>query len=204
MQKTAIIITIALIWSSCTSATAPKVSPEVSAIMESAEFKEEIKEMEDFEKSLGEEVIQIAFQVKAKPEEAKDFDNGIIDFISIEQPEVSQLLKPNEMVLPYNSVTLVIDYPLEHRAFFEITTTQQGFSRKELIEAISKRYHEVYEEESKTQTAPTESSPTVMNRGRSNGKYGIWGHSISDLVLDSVSIYKNNQGKISMILHISS
>ena len=44
----------------------------------------------------------------------------------------------------------------------------------------------------------------IMNRNETNGKYGIWGHDLSDLVLTSIKVYKNRKGQIYLTLEIDS
>jgi len=73
--------------------------------------------------------------------------------------------------------------------------------------AISKKYHEIYDEEERTaatKTIPMAQRKTLANRNETDGKYGIWGHDLSDLMLDTIDVYKNDKGKIFLQLSIES
>ncbi len=159
--------------------------------------------------SLGVLISKIEFKQKATKEDLKIFDDGIVPWISINEPGkyIDSLIQPDEIVLPFSKVTLIIDYPLTHKASFDISAIGNGFSRKQLIQLISEKYHEIYKEEetsSKAKTVPVDKRDTLLNRNRTNGKYGIWGHDLSDLDLDSIEVYKNADGKIYLTLDIES
>lgn len=153
---------------------------------------------------LGEVISTIEFAVKT-PNES---ENNIIPWISIESPsnDLENLIDADEIVLPKESITLIIDYPLDHSVAFELKS-EKGFSRKQLILAISEKYHEIYMKEEASasiKTIPLEKREDLINRNKTNGEYGIWGHDLSDLDLSSIEVYKNNSGKIQIILGIES
>src|SRR3954466_13906898 len=76
--------------------------------------------------SLGKIIATIDFGVKAKGEDLKTFDDGIIPWVSIEKPESENLIDADKMVLQFKSATLLIDYPLNKPAVFEINTNEKG------------------------------------------------------------------------------
>lgn len=78
-----------------------------------------------------------------------------------------------------------ISYPLSNPCIFDITIPERCRSINYIIDSIVNKYREIYEEEdrSKTETIP---SGTVLNRGFTNGTYGVWGHALSDLDLVSI------------------
>jgi hypothetical protein len=159
--------------------------------------------------SLGVLISKIDFNLKATKEDLKIFDDGIIPWISINKPgkNIDSLIGADEIVLPFSEVTLIIDYPLTNKASFDISTAGKGFSRKQLIRIISKKYHEIYKKEEKTakaKTVPVDKRDSLLNRKQTDGKYGIWGHDLSDLDLGSIDVYKNDDGKIYLILDIES
>lgn len=159
--------------------------------------------------TLGPVVSTIEFKLKAKKEDLKIFEDGFIPWVSLDHPEkdISSLINPDETVLPYSTVTLLIDYPLNIPATFELSTSEKGFSRKQLILEISKRYHEVYKEEEASateKTTPLDKRKGLINRNETNGKYGVWGHDLSDLDLSSIEVHKNAAGKITLILDVES
>lgn len=151
----------------------------------------------------------IEFKIKATKEDLEIFEDGIVPWISLQEPnkEIDRLIKADEIVLPYFTVTLLIDYPLTNPAIFTLSTNEKGFSRKQLIQEISKKYHEIYKEEettSTTKTIPIDQREGLINRNQTNGKYGVWGHDLSDLDLSSIEVYKNTNGKIHLILRVES
>jgi hypothetical protein len=157
----------------------------------------------------GELITTVEFGIKANKEEIKDFEDGIIPWISIEEPEdqIDRLIDADKVVITYSEITLVIDYPLNKPAKFILKSLGKGFTKKQLVLEISKKYHEIYESEessAKTKTIPIEKREGVINRNETDGKYGIWGHDIGDLDLSSVELYKTESGEIQILLGIES
>ena len=64
-------------------------------------------------------------------------------------------------------------------------------SLHELIDEIRKAYKKIYNEENITMNKTIKNNSSLLNRGTSNGKYGIWGHDIDDLYISSIVIYEN-------------
>lgn len=154
-------------------------------------------------------ITTIEFGVKAEPEDAKDFEDGVIPWINIENPEnqINRLIDADKVVITYSEVTLVIDYPLNKPAEFILKNSGKGFTKKQLVLEISKKYHEIYETEessAKTKTIPAEKREGLINRNETNGKYGICCHDIGDLDLSSAQVYKTEDGKIQIVLEIES
>ena len=156
-------------------------------------------------KSPGELIGRIACKVKTK--DLKEYEDGIIPFISLDstQKEIKQLIDKDNIVVPDKKVTIIIDYPLSSEHKFDVTSAG-GFTRQQLVEAISKEYHRIYEEEeatAKIKTLPL-AKRKMYNRNQTDGKYGIWGHDLGDLVLDEILIYKTEGGEIVLTLEIES
>ncbi len=61
----------------------------------------------------------------------------------------------------------------------------------ELLWEISQTYKKIYDEENKSTTISPGYIPGMMNRNKTNGKYGIWGHDLGDLVFEGIEIYDN-------------
>lgn len=55
----------------------------------------------------------------------------------------------------------------------------------ELLWKVAQMYDKIYKEEEET------TSVEVGHRNQTNGKYGIWGHDIGDLVFEGVVVYDN-------------
>jgi hypothetical protein len=104
-------------------------------------------------------------------------------------------------------VILIIDYPVMVPVYFPLSSTGIGFSRRQLITAISLQYHSIYKEEEETasdKTVPPDERRGLQNRNQTNGKYGIWGHDLSDLDLSTVEVYRNKNGIIYLSLGVES
>lgn len=61
-------------------------------------------------------------------------------------------------------------------------------SLHKLISEIRRVYKEIYHREKKTMRKIEKGNKTLINRGISDGDFGIWGHDIYDLVIESIKI----------------
>ena len=159
--------------------------------------------------SLGTIISTIDFKIKATGEDLKIFDDGIIPWISLDNPdkEIGKLIDADKIILQQTLVTVIIDYPLTYPATFELSTKSEGFSRKQLIKEISKKYHEIYkleEASAKTKTLPMDKRKGLINRNQTDGKFGVWGHDLSDLDLSTIEVHRNSNGKIYLTLGVES
>jgi hypothetical protein len=153
-------------------------------------------------------IAEIDILLKRPSEEAKNEVDSVggIELENLNE-SIKYLDKPDEIVLDFKEVELEIDYPLNEIYKGKLTTSNKGFTRKELIVEISKRYHQIYEEEeatAKTKTIPREKRKGLINRNDTDGKYGIWGHDLSDLFMTGIEVYKTKEGKIILRLGIDS
>ncbi|MBD8084197.1 hypothetical protein [Chryseobacterium caseinilyticum] len=170
--------------------------------------KNEAAHLDKIYKAAGELISEINFELSATDEQKADWPEGIIPWISVENPqdEISQLINPNEIVIKENKINLLIDYPLKKPAKIELSNPN-GFTRKDLILEISNNYHKIYAEEettAKIKTIPLEKRTDLINRNETNGKYGIWGHDLADLDLSGIEVHQTTDGKINLILIIES
>jgi hypothetical protein len=156
--------------------------------------------------SLGVLVNTIDFQVKT--DDTSDYKDGLIPWINLDQPDKSlpQLIMKDELVIINNKVTVIIDYPLTKEFRFKLSS-DTGFTRERLVKEISQAYYKLYEEEENSatiKTIPADKRTMVYNRNQTNGKYGIWGHDIADLVLANILVYKSPNGEVLLSLDINS
>jgi hypothetical protein len=159
--------------------------------------------------NLGPVIQTIDFKQKATGEDLKTFEDGFIPWISVEDPnsELSNLIDADKIVIDHPIVTLFIDYPLNNPAIFEIKAVGEGFSRRELILKISEKYQEIYkleESTAKTKTIPPDQREGMINRNETDGKYGVWGHDLSDLDLSQIEVHKDKKGEITLTLVVDS
>ncbi|OXA86613.1 hypothetical protein [Flavobacterium hercynium] len=193
----------------------------ILAILTSCNFQKSSEQKEDIDtellsdkennsqSDLGNLISTIQIGVKANKEQLQDFENGIVPWISIENPEaeISQLIEAESIIVPDSEITLLIDYPLNKPAEFVLKSAGKGFTKKQLILEISKKYHEIYKEEESTavtKTLPMEKRGSLINRNETDGKYGVWGHDIGDLDLSTIDVYKSENGKITISLGVES
>jgi len=141
---------------------------------------------------------EIEFNVKLTDFDKDVFPEGLIPWVSISNYEVQQpfLVKPDEVVIQNNKISILIDYPLKKSVMFEVVS-DGGFTRSELGREVSTLYKNIYSEEESTSSVrivPLSERKGIINRNETNGKYGIWGHDIEDLDLGSAVIRKTKTG----------
>jgi len=95
------------------------------------------------------------------------------------------LLNPNEVVIKDEEITMIITYPLSVDVKVDLKK-EGGFTRMFIFKSIYDVYKQIYEEEEREIGDPGTYN-NLYNRRRSEGKYGIWGHYLEDLVIESVS-----------------
>ena len=98
------------------------------------------------------------------------------------------------------TVRIFYDYPLNNFVTFTHTAKrsinngdgkeQKYFTVHDFVDCIKRDYARIYREEEKGLQQKGKDVPRVasncLNRSTTNGKYGIWGHDIGDLVLEGV------------------
>nr|WP_068893116.1 hypothetical protein [Pedobacter panaciterrae] len=149
--------------------------------------------------NLGKYIDTIDFNVYTPNSE-----DGVTCRVSIANPEkdLPQMQNPEEIVISQHAVTIIIDYPLTNEYKFDLSS-DTGFTRIHLLNEISKAYRKIYEEEEASatiKTIPREKRKTLYNRNETNGKYGIWGHDIEDLILTQIEIYEAPDKKLILAL----
>ena len=114
--------------------------------------------------------------------------------------------KPDEIVIPFEHATLVIDFPLTVPATIALTAAiPQGFTRGELLRAICDEYQHVYDAEegtAQTKPIPREERGERGERNRTDGAYGIWGHDLEELVLSSARWVRQSNDTVRIELHV--
>jgi hypothetical protein len=131
--------------------------------------------------------ITVTFQGRINPQYPKDGPNPFISIANYEQ-DIAQLQNQNEIVIPMKVIYVRFTYPLKKAAKFKITAVkEEGLTRAELVRSICETYHLIYKREDEDVGGPTGTiNPMMLNRAQSNGRYGIYGHYIEDLLLHTV------------------
>lgn len=195
---------LVILFSGCKQTTKPAIKEEIKdpvAILRGRE-KQSLENQTNIE---GKLISTISFKVKTGNK--KDFEDGFIPWASIENAlqDIPHLDKKDEVVITDTSIKIIIDYPLTNKYEFTLTSNK-GFTRQLLLSEISAHYYKLYEEEENTATIKTipPDNRTIYNRNETNGKYGIWGHDIADLVLSGAEVYKTASGGVVVLLEIQS
>jgi hypothetical protein len=120
-----------------------------------------------------------------------DIDSNSIDlgYIPIADPieDIRNLENPTNIIIDKGKIDVLFEYPLTNKViktFYADTT--DGFTKAGLIEMICDFYEEIYDEEEKTTSTKIGNLPNMLNRNITDGRYGIWGHAISDLLLHTI------------------
>ena len=130
--------------------------------------------------------------------------------IRLREPEraLSQLDRPDEIVIPFDHAVLVIDYPLTTPATIAIEAPLPlGFTRAALVKAICDEYGHIYDAEegtAATKTIPIAERGPMRGRNRTDGAYGIWGHDLQDLVVTAARWARQPDGTVRIELHVES
>jgi hypothetical protein len=121
-----------------------------------------------------------------------DIDSNSIDlgYFPIAYPikDICNLENPTNIIIPKEKIDVQFDYPLTNKViktFYADST--DGFTKAGLINMICDFYKEIYEEEEKTTNTNSGHIPNMLNRNETNGRYGIWGHDITDLYLHTIT-----------------
>lgn len=107
--------------------------------------------------------------------------------------ESGKELDMDEIVIKEEKVKLKIDYPTTN-PYVTLLENVGGFTRKLLIELICKHYKKMYDEENESTIINAGHIPGMFNRNHTDGKYGIWGHDIEDLMLHTACVDKLKKG----------
>lgn len=108
--------------------------------------------------------------------------------IACDSPDdVEDIIDKDELYIDKPTIRILIEYPLEKSVVFECKAKNgQNFTRGDFAEAVRTIYKRVYDEENSTTNIEPGFIPNMLNRNTTNGKYGIWGHVIEDLILELV------------------
>ncbi len=136
--------------------------------------------------------MKIDFEVPQDYLEEGEYDGIRLSDVS----DIKRLKDSDDILLRNNrKVDVIFSYPLSDKFVFTFKSprnTGRGFTRKQLANFIVKTYQKTYKQEDKDVGKKTPNIPGMCNRGFSNGRYGIWGHDIGDLVIGEMS--KNKKG----------
>ncbi len=127
----------------------------------------------------GKEVLEILY---------KSGDHGVLCTYVVDwekQDVLNAIIGPKKLLIREETVSIVFTYPLKNKASFEYTN-KGGFTRLDLFRCIYEGYKKIYETEEKDAGDPG-TYENLYNRKPSQGRYGIWGHYITDLRIEGIA-----------------
>jgi len=106
-----------------------------------------------------------------------------------------KLVDPYDIVLKKEKINVLFDYPFSNKKVFTLESSNgEYFTRIDLATLIAKQYQKMYKEEEETSKIEEatfgevygEDAMLTHNRIETDGKWGIWGHVLSDLGLSVI------------------
>jgi hypothetical protein len=98
------------------------------------------------------------------------------------------LIDGDDIIDARESIEIRFSYPLRSAHVFTFERPG-GWTRQAFYDAVRAKYQEIYDTEERTRTASAgQLAPEIINRSKTDGVYGIWGHVIGDLVLEGAEI----------------
>jgi len=107
--------------------------------------------------------------------------------IGYDDPE--DVVGKDEIITICQSATIIFNYPLSGEFRFKLKKSEGSITRKDFASFVQSTYRRIYDEESSGQV---ENIVGMLNRQKTDGPYGIWGHHIGDLVIEGVRHTGNN------------
>lgn len=164
---------------------------------------EESRSIDHGHSHLGEIIDRVDFAI---PDTS--FEGGIKPWVELSDPtaDLAKLADTDTLLIAAPEIFVAIDYPLKKEFLFRLHSNN-GFTKKKLVQLISDQYHWIYQAEEKSatiKTIPPDKRIGLANRNVTNGDFGIWGHDLSDLVLSGIRIHRNANNEIILSLELES
>lgn len=163
-------------------------------------IKKEMESQLPFQPGVSPPSSIISISSRPYAEAIADGDTEPFDWMDLSDVEgaMDRLIDAGEVVLEVNEATLVLVYPFETAAIRELRAENGiAFTRGELMKRIDETYRRIYslEEESQSSTTPEIADRGAsLNRPRSDGEFGIWGHDYRDLGVLSIEVQRVANG----------
>lgn len=106
-----------------------------------------------------------------------------------------KIINPDDIVIKEEEIEILFDYPLSQTVLMKFHSPK-GFSRIYLWKCIYDGYKKIYDEEEED-CGKVGFIEGTYNRKPSDGRYGIWGHVISDLCIEGIY---NREGIIELVM----
>lgn len=118
------------------------------------------------------------------------------EHISIESPDYSNIQDLDSEIIPFYFQKIMVEfsYPLDNPAYF-VLDSNTPITKRQFINWVSIMYHDIYETEQMTTTVLEGRNARFQdNRNATDGKYGIYGHHLSNLYLHGFYRWGNRNG----------
>jgi hypothetical protein len=108
----------------------------------------------------------------------------------IPDPIMIQLKNNHQKMIVDTSESIFIsfEYPLSRGVDLEFRNAKRPWRLEDLLDCVAEGYVKIYDEEDATRTLPAQAplDSILVNRPRTDGKYGIWGHILNDLYIEGI------------------
>ena len=95
------------------------------------------------------------------------------------------------IIITGENIFIEFRYPLSKEVLLRFQK-EGGFTKRDLLKRIGEGYKKIYEDEAEASPDPG-TYDNLYNRRRSEGRYGIWGHYLEDLVIESMRYNSNTK-----------
>lgn len=114
----------------------------------------------------------------------RDYGTPSVNYFADEKMR-NNVINAHDLVINNENIFILFRYPLSTEVIFEYENSG-GFTRLDPYRCIYEGYKRIYDEEENAVGDPG-SYGNVLNRRRSKGPYGIWGHYLSELWIEKIS-----------------
>ena len=94
----------------------------------------------------------------------------------------NSIIDADQLITDLQKIKIIFDYPLDRPAIFSFENPN-GFSKYDFLKCVYEGYERIYDEEHAV-AGNHGNLLGMLNRLKSDGPYGIWGHHFEDLILE--------------------
>jgi hypothetical protein len=127
----------------------------------------------------------VDFTIKYTDGWGKENERFLVKSIPHEINE-NTIIDGDDIIVSDDELHIVLDYPLKHTVD-RIFVKKNGFTKKDVLIAIFRAYVEIYDEEEgfvkSVRISDVKPHCNLMTRMTEPGRHGIWGHSLTDLII---------------------
>jgi hypothetical protein len=115
----------------------------------------------------------------------------------------------DEVIMDAKSFEVILDYPLDHPVQISVTDLpSSGLTPALICSVIKEAYQEIYRIENGGVEQPISQEISggriLLNRPKSDGIFGIWGHGIGDLIIERIEMRAKDDGHALIAIGVGS